>query len=113
MSQSADRKQFQRAAGAPLLPETPVRFVLYFVARRRWWFLLLIALEAANSACGISIPLALSRIIKAVTRSQAQSLALIDNLTKPLLLFLALGLGEVLFGSVGRSIQLRIWRERR
>jgi hypothetical protein len=65
-------------------------------------------IEAANSACGISIPLALSRIIKAVTRSQSQSLALLDNLTKPLLLFLALGLGEVLFGSLGRSVQLRI-----
>jgi ATP-binding cassette subfamily B protein len=108
MSQSADREQFQRAAGAPLLPATPVRFVLHFVARRRWWFLTLIALEAANSACGISIPLALSRIIKAVTRSQSHSMALLDNLTNPLLLFLALGLGEVLFGSLGRSVQLRI-----
>ena len=58
---------FQRAPGTPPLPATPFRFVLHFVARRRWWFLTMILLEAANSACSITIPLALSRIIKAVT----------------------------------------------
>ena len=68
----------------------------------------MVALEAANSACGISIPWALSRIIKAVTRAQAQSQALLNNLSAPLLWFLVLGLGEVLLGSLGRSIQLRI-----
>ena len=99
---------FQRAADAPALPATPLRFVLHFVARRRWQFLGMIALEAANSACGISIPVALSRIIKAVTRSQAQSLALANALAGPLLLLLALGLGEVIFGSLGRAVQLRI-----
>ena len=92
--------EFQRAPGAPLLPAEPFRFVLYFVARRRWWFLAIILLEAANSTCGITIPLALSHIIKAVTHAQAQSQALVHALTAPLLLFLGLGLGEVLFGEL-------------
>ena len=63
---------------------------------------------ALNSACNITIPLALNRIIRAVTHAQAQSLALVDTLTTPLLLFLALGLGEVLFGGASRNLQLRI-----
>ena len=99
---------FQRAPGAPPLPSTPFRFVLHFMARRRWWFAAIILLEAANSACNITIPVALSRIIRAVTQAQAHSLALVDALTGPLLLFLALGLGEVLFGGASRNLQLRI-----
>jgi ATP-binding cassette subfamily B protein len=100
--------EFQRAPGAPLLPAEPFRFVLYFVARRRWWFLAIILLEAANSTCGITIPLALSHIIKAVTHAQAQSQALVHALTAPLLLFLGLGLGEVLFGGASRNLQHHI-----
>jgi ATP-binding cassette subfamily B protein len=99
---------FQRAPGAPPLPATPVRFVLHFVARRRWWFLALIFLEAANATCNISIPLALGRITRAVTHAESQSLALVDALTGPLVLFLGLGLGEVLFGAISRNLHMRI-----
>jgi ATP-binding cassette subfamily B protein len=105
---AAANGSFQRAPGTPALPAEPFRFVLHFVARRRWWFLAIILLEAANSACGITIPLALSRIIKAVTHAQAQSLAFVEALTAPLLLFLGLGLGEVICGSASRNLQLRI-----
>jgi len=98
MKISSDHGPFQRAPGTPLLPAEPLR----------WWFLAIIVLEAANSACNIMIPLALSRIIKAVTHAQAQSLVLVDALTAPLLLFLGLGLGEVLFGGASRNLQLRI-----
>jgi ABC-type multidrug transport system fused ATPase/permease subunit len=108
MKDSRKGVTLQRAIEAPPLPATPFRFVLHFVARRRWQFLAIVALEAANSTCSISIPVALSRIIKAVTRAQAQSLTLLETLARPLLLFLGLGLGEVLFGSLGRSIQLRV-----
>ena len=110
---SHDLKTFQRAPGTPPLPATPFRFVLHFVARRRWWFLVIILLEAANSACNITIPLALSHIIKAVTHAQSQSLVLVDALTAPLLFFLALGLGEVLFGGASRNLQLRIGPKQR
>ena len=113
MKSTPDHGTFQRAPGTPLLPAEPFRFILHFVARRRWWFLAIILLEAGNSACNITIPLALSRIIKAVTHAQAQSLALVDTLTAPLLLFLGLGLGEVLFGGASRNLQLRIGPKQR
>jgi ATP-binding cassette subfamily B protein len=113
MTNTTTNNAFQRAPGTPPLPAEPFQFVLHFVARRRWWFLAIILLEAANSACGITIPLALSRIIKAVTHAQAQSQALVDALTAPLLLFFGLGLGEVLFGGASRNLQLRIGPKQR
>jgi ATP-binding cassette subfamily B protein len=113
MKSSGTNNVFQRAPGTPPLPSSPVKFVFHFVARRRWWFLVIILLESANAACNISIPLALSRIIKAVTRAQSHSLGLVDALTAPLLFFLGLGLGEVLFGSLSRNLQLRIGPKQR
>jgi ATP-binding cassette subfamily B protein len=108
MKNLPDNGTFQRAPGTPPLPAEPFQFILHFVARRRWWFLAILLLESANAACGITIPLALSRIIKAVTHAQAQSLTLVHALTAPLLLFLCLGLGEVIFGGVSRHLQVRI-----
>jgi len=99
MKSSGTNNVFQRAPGTPPLPSSPVKFVFHFVARRRWWFLVIILLESANAACNISIPLALSRIIKAVTHAQSHSLGL--------------GLGEVLFGSLSRNLQLRIGPKQR
>ena len=60
-----------RAPQAPPLPDTPLRFVLYFVGRYRWWYLVMLALEACNSACGILVPYATGRIVKAVTLTHA------------------------------------------
>ena len=108
MKDSSDGEIFQRASESPPLPATPFRFVLHFVARRRWHFLAMVVLEALTSGCAISIPWALSLIIKAVTHAQLQSQTLLENLNRPLLLFFALGLGEVLFGSLGRGVQLRL-----
>jgi ATP-binding cassette subfamily B protein len=113
MSARQENSSFQRAPGTPPLPATPLRFILHFVARRRWWFLAVILLESANSACNISIPLALSRIIKAVTHAQAQSQALVDSLSAPLVLFLGLGVGEVIFGGTSRNLQLRVGPKQR
>jgi ATP-binding cassette subfamily B protein len=95
------------------LPAEPFRFVLHFVARRRWWFLVIILLEAANSACNITIPLALSRIIKAVTRTRSRNPGAGGCLDRAAAVFLALGLGEVLFGGASRNLQLRIGPKQR
>ncbi|SMC29944.1 ATP-binding cassette, subfamily B [Andreprevotia lacus DSM 23236] len=99
---------FQRAPGTPQLPDTPFRFICHFVARYRWWYLAMLAMETLNATCGISIPYALSRIIKAVTGAHAQSMALVDALQGPLLLFVGLSAGEVLFGRLAGAIQIRL-----
>ena len=97
-----------RAPAAPALPATPLRFVLYFVARYRGWYLLMILLETINSTCGILIPYATGQIIKAVTRAHEQSLSLVAHMQGPLWLFIALAIGEVVFARAGGGIQIVI-----
>lgn len=98
----------QRAPGAPQLPATPFRFVAYFAARFKWWYLLMALLETLNSGCGIMVPYATGQIIKAVTRAHEQSLSLVAHLSGPLWLFVGLSIGEVVFSRAGGACQIII-----
>jgi ATP-binding cassette subfamily B protein len=98
----------QRAPGAPALPATPFRFICYFIARFRWWYLAMVLLEAVNSTCGILIPYATGQIIKAVTRAHEQSMSLVASLSGPLWLFIALSAGEVIFSRAGGTCQILV-----
>ncbi|MFA9439641.1 ABC transporter ATP-binding protein [Uliginosibacterium sp. sgz301328] len=99
---------FQRAPDAPLLPPTPFRFIAYFVARFRWWYLTMFLLESANAACSIMMPYALNRIVRGVTGAHGQSMNLVDALQVPLLMFVGFSIGEVLFGRAAGAIQIRL-----
>jgi len=92
---------FQRAPQAPPLPVTPFRFILYFVAKLRWWYAATALFEIINAGSGIMIPYATSRIIKGVVASGAHSDALLATLRTPFLLFLGFSVAEVLFGRAG------------
>jgi ATP-binding cassette subfamily B protein len=98
----------QRAPAAPPLPATPFRFVTYFIAQYKWWYLAMIVLETINSTCGILIPYATGQIIKAVTLAREQSLSLVAHLGGPLWLFIALAIGEVVFSRAGGGCQIII-----
>ncbi|AKJ29404.1 ABC transporter ATP-binding protein [Caldimonas brevitalea] len=98
----------QRAPGTPALPATPLRFILHFVARYRWWYLAMLLLETANATCGILIPYAVNRIIKGVTAAPEASMTRVDLLQLPLMLFVAFSLGELVFGRAGGAIQIRL-----
>ncbi|MBD2726251.1 ABC transporter ATP-binding protein [Nostoc sp. FACHB-892] len=91
-------KIFQRAADAPALPETPFKFICYFVNQFRWWYLAIIILEAIHATCGIMLPYAIGEIIRSVTRSPDNSQPILDAIRQPVILFTALSLGEVVFG---------------
>jgi ATP-binding cassette subfamily B protein len=91
-------KIFQRAADAPALPETPFKFICYFVNQFRWWYLAIIILEAIHATCGIMLPYAIGEIIRSVTRSPDNSQPILDAIKQPVILFTALSLGEVIFG---------------
>ena len=99
---------FQRAPQAPRLPATPLRFIAYFIGRYRWWYLAMVLLEAVNSTCGILMPYATGQIIKAVTAAHERSQPLFDSLTRPLWLFVALGIGEVVFSRAGGTCQILV-----
>jgi ATP-binding cassette, subfamily B, bacterial len=98
--------QFQRAPGAPPLPDTPFRFIWHFVRHFRWWYVAMVAFESINSTCGILIPYATGQVIKAVTAAQAHSLALVSALQGSLWLFVGLSAGEVIFSRAGGRCQI-------
>jgi len=96
------------SSGVPALPATPLRFILHFVASYPWWYLAMLLFETANVTCGILLPYALGRIVKGVTASPVASPAVVDALHGPLLLFVALCAGELVFGRIAGGIQIRI-----
>lgn len=99
---------FQRAPQAPRLPATPFRFILHFVARYRWWYLAMVVFESAHAVCSICLPYALGKVIKGVTESSGDSHALVERLEGPLMLFVLLGIGEVVFARAGGTCQITI-----
>ncbi|PKO47920.1 MAG: ABC transporter ATP-binding protein [Betaproteobacteria bacterium HGW-Betaproteobacteria-22] len=97
---------FQRAPAAPNLPAKPTKFIGYFLAQNRWWYISILLLETAHASCGIAVPYAIAEIIRGVTTASEQSLSLIENLKAPLWLFLGLSIGEVLFGRSAGTLQM-------
>ncbi|MEH2178477.1 ABC transporter ATP-binding protein [Nostoc sp.] len=91
-------KYFQRAADAPDLPSTPFRFICYFVNQFRWWYVLAVILEIIHATCGIMLPYAIGEIVRGVTRSTGDSKPIFDAMRQPLMLFIGLSVGEVVFG---------------
>ncbi|WP_082583940.1 ABC transporter ATP-binding protein [Noviherbaspirillum sp. Root189] len=102
------QEKIQRAPGAPALPVTPFRFIWHFVSAYRWRYLALILCETATSTCGIMVPYALNVIIKSVTGAKIHSMELVAALHAPLMLFIALSAGEVIFGRIAGSIHIRL-----
>jgi len=108
MSKKTATPPFQRAPGSPALPATPFRFIGFFVAKFRWWYLAMVLLEAGHASCGILLPYAIGEIIKGVTQAAGHSVPMLDSLREPLLLFVGLGLGEVVFARLGGTCQIYI-----
>ncbi|MDB5990167.1 MAG: transporter ATP-binding protein [Herbaspirillum sp.] len=107
----SDSSNFQRAPGAPVLPHTPFRFVLHFFLQFKGWYGAMIVLEGLTAGFGITIPYALSRIIHSVTATAtSQSLAhdWSTTLRTPLLMFVFLCFGELIFGRMAGAIHIRI-----
>lgn len=98
----------QQAASAPPLPATPLRFILFFVSQYRWWYGSMVLLETFSASCTILIPYALGRIVKTVGASTQHSQELVQALQGPLLLFVGLCIGEVIFSRLVGGIQFRL-----
>ncbi|TAL13768.1 MAG: ABC transporter ATP-binding protein [Aquabacterium sp.] len=104
----------QRAPQAPDLPTTPLRFVLHFIAQYRWWYLLMFVLETTQATCGILIPYALGKITQAVVKSGGVPAAqVVEGLQGPMLLFVALSVGEVVFSRTAGTIQFSVGPKQR
>ncbi|MDX2272698.1 MAG: ABC transporter ATP-binding protein [Cyanobacteriota bacterium] len=86
---------FQQDPDAPRLPTTPFAFVCYFVKQFRWWYVGMVLLEILQATCGILLPYAIGEIIRSV--NEATSTTMLAGVHQPLLLFVGLSVGEVLF----------------
>jgi ATP-binding cassette, subfamily B, bacterial len=96
---------FQRAADAPPLPSTPFWFICYFVNQFRWWYVAMVILEVIHATCGIMLPYAIGEIIRSVTGSTGDTRPIFDAVRQPLMLFIALSVGEVVFGRAAGLLQ--------
>ncbi|HEX3837478.1 MAG TPA: ABC transporter ATP-binding protein [Steroidobacteraceae bacterium] len=99
---------FTRAPGTPALPATPLRFVAYFLREFRWWYSGMLLFETINSTCGILIPYAMGRIIRAVTGGHAAGPVLRGPLLHPLLLFIGLAVVEVVASRAAGFCQVTV-----
>jgi ATP-binding cassette subfamily B protein len=99
---------FTRAPDAPALPGTPLRFVGFFLREFRWWYVGMVLFETVNSTCGILIPYAMARIIRAVTGGHAGGPLLTGPLLHPLMLFAALAILEVLASRAAGYCQVTV-----
>jgi ATP-binding cassette subfamily B protein len=91
-------KLFQRATDAPNLPDTPFRFICHFVGYFRWWYVVMVILEALHAVCGIMLPYAIGQIMRGVTRTVGDGRPILEAMSQSIILFAALSIGEVLFG---------------
>jgi ATP-binding cassette subfamily B protein len=99
---------FPRAPDAPALPATPLRFVAHFLGEFRWWYSGMLLFETVNSTCGILIPYAMARIIRAVTGGHAAGPVLTGPLLHPLMLFIGLAVVEVLASRAAGYCQVTV-----
>jgi ATP-binding cassette subfamily B protein len=96
MSRSPKTDAFRRAADAPALPASTVRFILHCLAGFRGWIALMILLETGQAASSILVPYAIKEIMDGVTHGAAGA-SVLDALREPLLLFAGLNVAEILF----------------
>ncbi|CAN92810.1 ABC transporter family carbohydrate exporter [Sorangium cellulosum So ce56] len=103
------KTSLQRAPGAPVLPDTPFRFIIHFVGRYRAWYLAMFVFESAHASCGIMIPYAIGQVIQGVTQASGAGRAVLSGrLRDALALFVALIAGEFLFSRIAGLCQILV-----
>lgn len=88
------------------LPLSSTKFILRVVTGRfRVWTLAILLGEGLHALCGALLPQVLSLIIGTVTRGAATD---VSAVTHAVVAFVALCVGELVFGRVGSAVQLRL-----
>ena len=99
---------------AARLPATPLRFVLHFFWRFRWWYGLIMLLEIGAAVSAILMPYAIGQIVGAVTRAAGDGTAAAGGpaitglVVPPLLLFTALSVGELVFNRASGACRVMV-----
>ncbi len=82
-------------AYAPVLAASPFRFTLQFAGHFWRWYALIATLQVLASACGVSISLALGKVVAAISPMDIQGARELAGVWPALFLFIGLNLGEL------------------
>lgn len=93
---------FQRAAAAPELPASTVKFILYCMSHFRWLMLLMVFLETGQAAANILVPYAVKAIMDGV--AQLAGGPVLETLRGPLLFLAGLALAEIIFSRASGAV---------
>lgn len=91
----------------PALPASPLRFTLHFLARFRWWYVLIVVLEIGASTSGMLGPYVIGRIVRVVT-DPAPVVPVAAALLPLVGLFAGLNLAELLLGRASGACRLYV-----
>jgi ATP-binding cassette, subfamily B, bacterial len=94
MSNSA---HFQRSPDAPYLPPQPLLFVLYFVNKYRWWYLLILLLEIAASVSATFMPYIIGQVVQIIGQLLTKPQFLWPAIGWPVITFTLLNIAEMVF----------------
>jgi ATP-binding cassette subfamily B protein len=104
------------APTSPLLPRTPFRFASHFIAKFKWGILAMVLFEAGQASCQILIPYAVKQFIDTVNQLNNPADATWEVLRDPMLFFISLSLGILIFSRasgatlviIGPSLRRRV-----
>ncbi|GAB7531696.1 ABC transporter ATP-binding protein [Pseudomonas sp. 3A(2025)] len=91
----------------PELASSPLRFTLQFAGYFWHWYLTIAILQIISSACGVSVSLALGKVVGAISHDTGE-VRVLDAVWPPLLLFIALNLGELVFGRIAGFARVHV-----
>jgi ATP-binding cassette subfamily B protein len=101
-------EEFLRPPGPPRLPGTTLGFLWYFVGRKPHWYASALLFQTLGTGCGVMLPWALGIIVRGVTRAHLPAADIGASLRFPMIAFIVLCGGEVLFGRLTDGIQTRV-----
>lgn len=91
----------------PTLASSPFRFTLQFARHFLGWYLLIVTLQILSSACGVTVSLALGQVVGALSHDFSGPRDL-NAVWPPLILFVALNFGELVFGRVAGFCRVHV-----
>lgn len=79
------------------MPGEPLAFMLHFVHKFRWWYVGILILEIAGAVSATLMPYVIGQVVRIITHLRPNPELIWAALTTPLLIFLALNIGEMVF----------------
>lgn len=94
-------------ARIPVLSSSPIRFTLQFARSFAGWYILIVTLQVLSSACGVTVSLALGKVVGVLSHTFTGPRDL-SGVWPALGLFVALNLAELVFGRIAGFCRVHV-----